>query len=86
MPVTSLRIHPYFSKLPPRFIKRSEHKTWVDYKEPSAYRTNYQCETVGGCLGLQYLEDCFYEFEYDTMVILNASMHGECKKDEKLLP
>jgi hypothetical protein len=86
LPVAELRTHPYFSNLPTRIIQRSAIKKTLEYREPDGYRTKVECEQIGGCVGLQYLADCVYEFEVETQLIVGASLHGKCKHDERLKP
>lgn len=86
LPVSELATHPFFSKLPPRIIHRSAIKKTLEYREVDAYRTKVECEQIGGCLGLQYLASCVYEFEVETQLIVGASLHGKCKRDEILRP
>ena len=86
MPISSISSHSYFGKLPRRIIKRSEHWMKFEYREADNMRTKVDCEVIGGCVGLQYLSECVYEFEVENTIVTAATLHGKCKKDPRLLP
>jgi hypothetical protein len=86
MPVSELRDHSYFSQLPARVVKQSAEKRTFEYHEPERYRSKIECDQIGGCVGLQYLRNCSYEFEVGSTIIISATMHGRCKLDPRILP